>query len=81
MGVSDALKDATTAAKVDGNITDYTWEKHIRPAFDRVRPLLKFRFPITESAKATTARKEKMVPHTKVKMYSMRYLSMYVAYS
>lgn len=66
LGAGDAIKDATTSAKLDGNISDHAWEKYIRPLFEIVRECLKFRHRLTESAKEANARLEKMVPHTQV---------------
>ena len=65
LGVGEAMRDATTSAKIDGDISDYVWNKYIRPQFERVQALLLFRFDVTETAKEANAREERMVPHTK----------------
>ena len=63
VGVGDALRDATTAAKVNGCVTDFSWENHIRPFFKKVRELLKFEEDLTESANEANKRREGMVPY------------------
>ena len=66
VGVGDALRDATTSAKVNGCITDFSWENHIRPFFEKVRELLLFEQAITESAAAANARRAGMVPYVDI---------------
>ena len=60
------MKDVTTNAKLDGNISDCVWNKYVCPLFDKVRALLLFRFVITEPAKKANVRKQRMVPYTEV---------------
>lgn len=63
VGVGDVLRDATTSAKVNGGISDFSWEKYIRPFFDKVRELIFFEESLTECAKDANARRERMVPY------------------
>ena len=63
VGVGDALRDATTSAKVNGCVSDFAWERHIRPFFEKVRKLLIFENSLTESAQKANSRRERMVPY------------------
>ena len=65
LGVGDALRDATTAAKINGCITDHAWENFIRPFFLKVQNLLNFEESLTESASDANDRRERMVPYVK----------------
>jgi hypothetical protein len=42
VGVGDAMRDASTAAKINGCVPDWSWEQHIRPFFEKV---CEFMFP------------------------------------
>ena len=66
VGVGDALRDATTSAKINGGVSDFAWETYIRPFFDKVRQLQQFQDSLLESAADANARRERMVPYMHV---------------
>lgn len=62
-GVGDAMRDATTSAKVNGGVTNFAWDKYIRPFFSKVQHMLMFTEDLTELGAHASARREGMVPY------------------
>ena len=63
LGGGDVARDATTKAKLDGGISDYTWEKHVVHGFKHLQGILSWRHPLTETADVANRRRAGMVPY------------------
>ena len=63
LGGGDIARDATTKAKLDGGISDYTWEKHVVHGFKHLQQILSWRHPLTETADVANRRRATMVPY------------------
>ena len=71
MGGGDAARDASTKAKLDGGISDYTWDKHIVPGYEHLQNILTWRHPLTESADMANRRRAAMVPYMQCVIWSV----------